>query len=145
VGVDVAVIGDEEGVAGVGGAGGGFADADAGHFADDGLGVVDGGLEFGDAGEGEGDAFFDGGERLFALGGGDEVDGAHLIIFAPAAPVGEVFHVLFEVGSGGVVAGGGLGGGEEGGCEKKVEFAGLHEEDFINCANARFDKLFGCA
>jgi len=154
VGVDVAVIGDEEGVAGVGGAGGGFAYADAGHFADDGLGVIDGGLEFGEAGEGEGDAFFDGGEGLFAFGGGDEVDGAHLIVLAPTAPVGEVFHVLIEVGSGGIVAGGGLGGAEEGGSEKHLELLKSHGGNSINSCppvfvpfapNVGFDKLFGGA
>src|SRR5262249_32882195 len=48
-----------------------------------------------------------------ALGRGDQIDGAHLVVLAPAVPVGEFVHPLIE---GGLVEAG-L-GGEKGGCAK---------------------------
>src|SRR5205085_2933072 len=71
-------------------------DAGTGHHVAEGRRVIGRLLLFGVAGERERGALLHQSERLFALRRRDQVDGAKLVFFAPAAPVRELRHPMIE-------------------------------------------------
>ena len=86
------------------------------HVEGGGNGTVVGG--FGDDGAAhcDADALFDEADGLEALLGGDEVDGAKLVVGTPASPVAEGFVVFADF------CGGGYGSGH--GCASRVRIVG---------------------